>query len=237
MRIKLTKAYPQKIVFKNLEMQIQDGEIVCVLGSSGVGKTTLLNALARLIEFEGALEGVPEQVSYIFQNPRVLPHLTVEQNLLYVFEDRVSKEKVEEILQKSFLLECKDRKVKLLSGGERKRVSLARAFLSDAKLLLMDEPFSSLDTALKLQLISLFAKFWQEEKKTVVFVTHDIEEALMLADKIVVLKQGGEIKEFLIKREEFPSPYGAPNKLRAEILSELLTEETIQTKGVELCED
>lgn len=235
MRIKLTKTYPQKSVFKDFEMQIKDGEIVCILGSSGVGKTTLLNALARLIDFEGELEGVPEKVSYVFQTPRLLPHLTVKQNLFYALEG-VREEKIMEMLKKSYLLECQDRKTKLLSGGERKRVSLARAFLSDAKLLLMDEPFNSVDTALKLRLISLFAKLWQAEKKTVVLVTHDIEEALMLADKIVVLKQGGESKEFALTKQDFPAEYGAPNQLRAQILSELL-EESVDQKGATICVD
>ena len=237
MRIKLTKSYPQKVVFKNLELEFKDGEIICILGGSGVGKTTLLNALARLIDFDGTLEGVPEKVSYVFQTPRLLPHLTVKENLLYAFEERVSEEAIQTMLEKSFLLECKDRKAKLLSGGDRKRVSLARAFLSDASLLLMDEPFNSVDTALKLRLIDLFAKLWKEEQKTVVFVTHDIEEALMLADKIVVLKQGGEVKEFSVVRDEFPSKYGDKNELRTELVSELLKDESIENQGVKLCED
>ena len=237
MRIKLTKSYPQKLVFRDLELEFKDGEIICILGGSGVGKTTLLNALARLIDFEGTLEGVPENVSYVFQTPRLLPHLTVKENLLYAFEERVSEEAIQTMLEKSFLLECKDRKAKLLSGGERKRVSLARAFLSNARLLLMDEPFSSVDTALKLRLIDLFARLWAEEKKTVIFVTHDIEEALMLADKIVVLKQGGKVKEFLIERDQFPGKYGDKNEIRSELVSELLEEESIEVKGVKLCED
>lgn len=236
MRIKLTKIYPQKTVFKDFELEIKEGEIVCIVGGSGVGKTTLLNVLARLTDFEGSLDGVPDRVSYIFQTPRLLPHLTVEQNLLYAFEDRISLEEIQTMLKKSFLWECKDRKARLLSGGERKRVSLARAFLSDAKLLLMDEPFNSVDTALKLRLISLFAKLWKEEKKTVVFVTHDLEEALMLADKIVVLKQGGESKEFVLTKQDFPAEYGAPNQMRSQILSELL-EQSIEQKGATICAD
>ena len=165
-----------------------------------------------------------------------MPHLTVKQNLFYALEEGISEEKIVEMLEKSYLLECQDRKTKLLSGGERKRVSLARAFLSDAKLLLMDEPFNSVDTALKLRLISLFAKLWQAEKKTVVFVTHDLEEALMLADKIIVLKQGGESKEFTLTKQDFPAEYGAHNQLRAQILSELL-EESVDQKGATICVD
>lgn len=235
MRIKLTKRYPQKTIFNDFEMEIKKGEIVCILGGSGVGKTTLLNALARLIDFEGTFEDVPDRVSYVFQTPRLLPHLTVEKNLLYAFEDKVSLEKIQTILKKCFLWECKDRKVRLLSGGEKKRVSLARAFLSDAELLLMDEPFNSVDTALKLRLISLFAKLWQEEKKTVVFVTHDLEEALMLADKIVVLKRGGKMKEFTLSKQGFPAEYGAPNQTRSQILSELLEENG--EEGASICAD
>ena len=99
---------------------------------------------------------------------------------------------------------------------------MARAFLSDSKLLLMDEPFVSVDTSLKLRLIELFAKLWMENKKTVVFVTHDIEEALMVADKIILLTANSKQKEFIITRNHFPSNYGEENSLRAEILSKIL---------------
>jgi NitT/TauT family transport system ATP-binding protein len=91
------------------------------------------------------------------------------------------------------------------------------------------------DTALKLRLISLFAKLWQEEKKTVVFVTHDLEEALMLVDKIVVLKRGGQMKEFTLSKQGFPAEYGAPNQTRSQILSELLEENG--EEGARICAD
>ena len=222
MRIKITKNYQERELFKDFELEIEEGGILCILGESGVGKTTLLNALAGLIEFDGEVQGVPDQVAYVFQTPRLLPHLTVKENLLYALGNSVQEEKIAEMLEKCHLTECENRKVKTLSGGEKKRVALARAFLSKSKLLLMDEPFVSVDTALKLRLIELFAKLWQENKKTVVFVTHDIEEALMVADKIILLTANAKQKEFLVKRETFPSGYGEENSLRAEILSEIL---------------
>lgn len=222
MKIKITKNYSQKQLFDNFELELQKEEIVCVLGCSGVGKTTLLNAFAGLLEFEGELLEVPKQVAFVFQTPRLLPHLTVTENLRYAFEDRVSDEKIERMLEKCRLTECKNRKARLLSGGEKKRVALARAFLSESELLLMDEPFSSLDTALKLALIELFAELWKERKKTVLFVTHDLEEALMVANKIVVLKENTQKREFTANRERFPNAYGENNPLRAELLAEIL---------------
>lgn len=222
MKIKITKNYSQKQLFDNFELELQKEEIVCVLGCSGVGKTTLLNAFAGLLEFEGELLEVPKQVAFVFQTPRLLSHLTVKENLRYAFEDRLSDEKIERMLEKCRLTECKNRKARLLSGGEKKRVALARAFLSESELLLMDEPFSSLDTALKLALIELFAELWKERKKTVLFVTHDLEEALMVANKIVVLKENTQKREFTVNRERFPNAYGENNPLRAELLAEIL---------------
>ena len=128
MKIKITKNYSQKQLFDNFELELQKEEIVCVLGCSGVGKTTLLNAFAGLLEFEGELLEVPKQVAFVFQTPRLLPHLTVTENLRYAFEDRVSDEKIERMLEKCRLTECKNRKARLLSGGGEKARSVSKSF-------------------------------------------------------------------------------------------------------------
>lgn len=147
--------------------------------------------------------------------------MTVKQNLAYAGG---APEKIDDILEKTELIKCADKRPGELSGGEKQRVSLARAFLIPSELLLMDEPFSSLDTALKIRLTEVFARLWKSlpEKRTAVFVTHDLEEALMLADRIIVLKSGQVAADVSLKREVFPSAYAAPCEERQKLLSVLL---------------
>ncbi len=222
MKLCVSKEYPKKKLFENLELEIPENKILCVLGESGAGKTTLLNILAGLTNYEGSIEPKSEQSAYIFQTARLLPHLTVRENLHYTANETVTEKDIDEVLECFELKKFETRKARNLSGGEKQRVAMARAFLSSAELLLMDEPFSSLDIALKLRLISTFAKAWEKEKKTTVFVTHDIEEGLMLSDCIVILKNGKIASKFQVERKEFPSKYGATNELRTKILRSLL---------------
>ena len=128
------------------------------------------------------------------------------------------------ILKKIGLLAHKDKRPKQLSGGEKQRVSIARAFLSDAPLLLLDEPFASLDTALKIRLCEAFGQLWREKKPTVVLVTHDIEEALMLGHRIIVLDEGKIVCDCKVERGEggYPSSYGSVCKERDRLLSAIL---------------
>ncbi len=225
MNLRITKKYSEKVLFQDLALEIEENKILCLLGASGVGKTTLLNILAGLNDYEGGIEPKIDKVAYIFQTPRLLPHLTAEENLRYAAEDAVTKERIEYILQKLEIDECKARKARLLSGGEQRRVAIARAFLSSAPILLMDEPFASLDTALKIRLINVFAQLWSEQKKTTIFVTHDVEEALMLGDRIITLGKRGIVGDFLVKRTKFPSEYGTENELRTRLLNSMLQSE------------
>ena len=162
MRLQISKSYGETQVFDNFALEIADGEVLCVLGASGVGKTTLLNILAGLTDCVGEKEGIPDSVGYIFQEPRLLPNLTVKQNLFYT---GANAERIEETLRAVDLLAKVDKKPASLSGGEKQRVAIARAFLSDAELLLLDEPFSSLDMALKIRLWQVFARLWKQEKE------------------------------------------------------------------------
>lgn len=219
MKLKISKSYGEKKIFEDFSLDIKDGEVLCVLAESGAGKTTLLNILAGLTSYEGVIEDFPEKVGYIFQEPRLLPNLTVEENLRYV-GGRV--EFIDEILQKIGLFDVKDKRPNSLSGGEKQRVSIARAFLSDAKVLLLDEPFSSLDTALKIRLCRLFSKLWKEKKQTAIFVTHDIEEALMLSQRIVILKNRKIAKDFSLNGD-VPRDYGQNTQIKEEILKEILS--------------
>ena len=109
-----------------------------------------------------------------------------------------------------------------MSGGEKQRASFARAFLMDAPLLLLDEPFSSLDTARKIRLVKVFCELWQEKKPTAVFVTHDLEEAFMLAHRVVVLKGGQVVCDVLLPKCDLPRVYGATSPEKEEILKALM---------------
>ena len=220
MKLRISKSYGKQVVFDGLELEVEQGKILCVLGESGGGKTTLLNILAGLTAYEGVVENAPKKVGYIFQEPRLLHNLTVEQNLRYVGG---TPEKIDDLLQKTELTAQRDKKPRALSGGEKQRVAIARAFLSDGDVLLLDEPFSSLDTALKIRLASVFVSLWKEQKKTAVFVTHDIEEACMLAHRVVVLRKGKIVLD-LDMDGELPREYGKNSAAKEKILAALLGE-------------
>ena len=219
MKLRLSKSYGKQVVFDNFELEIQDGQIVCVLGESGGGKTTLLNILAGLTAYEGSIDGAPKRVGYIFQEPRLLPNLTVEGNLRYAGG---SQEKIDGLLEKTELTACRNKKPRALSGGEKQRVAIARAFLSGGDTLLLDEPFSSLDTALKIRLAGVFAALWETDKKTAIFVTHDIEEACMLAHRVVVLRGGKIVLDLDMGEGVLPRKYGEKSAKKEKILSALV---------------
>ena len=220
MKICVSKAYGEKKIFENLALEFADGEVVCVLGASGVGKTTLLRILAGLTSYEGEMDGLPACVGYAFQEPRLLPHLTVEQNLVYA-----GARNFERVLETTELSAHRRKYPRELSGGEKQRLALARAFAADAPLLLLDEPFSSLDTALKIRLWGVFARLWEEKKPTAVVVTHDLEEAWALGRRIVVLKDGKIAYDRRFDKKQYPALYGERSKEKDEILSLILGNE------------
>ena len=162
-----------------------------ILGGSGVGKTTLLNAIAGIKSYEGQIEGCEGGVSYIFQKDRLIPSISVYKNLDLILKG-VVKDKAERkrmIEQTAVDLEIFDVLKSLpseISGGQAQRVSMARAFLYPSDVMLLDEPFKALDTALKTRLIKQFAALQEKKNKTVVFVTHAIDECLLLADDYFV---------------------------------------------------
>lgn len=183
----LCKSYGDFKVYYNFNLDIKDGEITCILGESGSGKTTLLNCIARLTDFSGEI--TPVKCSYIFQEPRLVPNLTVYGNLALVTRDA---DKIERALAAVQMSEKKNSYPKTLSGGQSRRVAIARAFAYESDAVLMDEPFSSLDLRLKYEIIDVFSRILREHKKTVVFVTHDVDEAITLANRIIVIN-GGKI--------------------------------------------
>jgi NitT/TauT family transport system ATP-binding protein len=173
-------------VYENFNLQIEQGKITAILGESGSGKTTLLNAIAGLIEYKGEILGDYKQTSFVFQKEYLVPNLTVKENLQLVAKG-VDFDKE---LETFGVLDKKDEYPKNLSGGMARRVSILRGLIFPAKTLLLDEPFINLDLALKYHLINIIEERQKESAQTTILVTHDIKEATLLADRIIVVKKG-----------------------------------------------
>ena len=182
-------------VLEDLRLAVPRGEFLCILGPSGCGKTTLLNLIAGLDkDFEGrvAWSGptvAAPRIGYVFQEPRLLPWLTVIQNVELVLAEAGEADPafLEHLLEVAGLVGFRDVHPQRLSLGLARRAALVRAFAIKPDLLLMDEPFVSLDRPTAERLRSLLIRIWAERPTTVVFVTHDLDEALQLADRIVQL--------------------------------------------------
>lgn len=212
----LSKSYADTQVYKDFNLNLNEGQITCLLGSSGSGKTTLLNAVAGLTAYEGSITKL--KCSYIFQTPQLIPNLTVFGNLALVCKN---EDKITSILDRVGLREKAKSYPVNLSGGEAQRVAIARAFLYKSDILLMDEPFASLDIKLKKQIIELFFEMWKEDGRTVLAVTHDIDEAVAIAQRVIVLSKGVIISDF-IPESPVPRPIYKGGVLREKLVDLLL---------------
>jgi NitT/TauT family transport system ATP-binding protein len=190
----LTKKFHNKTVFDNFSIDMEENNISCILGASGIGKSTLIKLLSGLDRHDsGEIEGIGhKEFSYIFQEPRLLPWLNVYDNIDFILKGVYSdKEKRKRIILENLKLVNLESSTSLfpneLSGGMMQRLSIARAFSYPSKILFMDEPFSGLDIKLKMSVMDSFRTIWTQSSKTVVFITHDIDEAIFLADKIYIL--------------------------------------------------
>lgn len=195
-------------VIKDLNLEIKDNEFICIIGPSGCGKSTLLKMLAgfekptsgRIMYNGQEVKSVGYERAMVFQEDAVFPWLKVRDNVEYGLKVRnvpveARKESVNKFIETVGLKGFEEAWPKELSGGMKKRVDLARVLANNPETILMDEPFGALDAMTKEMLQEELVKIWEKSKKTIVFVTHDIEEALFLADRIVVLqhiKNGGE---------------------------------------------
>lgn len=246
---KVGKTYPNTIkrTLKDIDLTVEDGEFICIVGPSGCGKTTLLNLVAGLeqpTKGEILLDGEPitgpgaDRV-VMFQDAALYPWLNVLENVMLGMEFiGVPKEerqsRAEHYLKLVHLLEFQKYPIHQLSGGMRQRVSLARALSMDSKLLLMDEPFSALDKQTTNMLRAELEQIWLETHKTVLFVTHSVEEAVYFADRIVVLSENpGQIKEIM------PCSLKRPRKIDEEeflhVRQKLL--ESVQKEAVKIARE
>ncbi|GAA0827065.1 ABC transporter ATP-binding protein [Clostridium tertium] len=204
------KSYKNNVILEDFNLNIEDGNLVVLIGSSGCGKTTLLKMINRLIEStsgEILVNGknikemdpilLRRSIGYVIQQTGLFPHMTVKENIEII--PKLMGKTQEEIDQKTIDLlnmvglepeKYSDRYPVELSGGQQQRVGVARAFAADAEIILMDEPFSALDPITRAELQEELFNIQKEYRKTIVFVTHDMDEAINLADKICILKEG-----------------------------------------------
>ena len=194
------KYYGNTEVLNNFSVTVKTEEIVCIIGPSGCGKSTILNLISGLVEpSAGEVANYSTAISYVFQEDRLLPWRNVYENI-HIVNQNCSTKNCLNLIKDVGLQGFEGHYPSELSGGMRQRCSLARAFNFEADLLLMDEPFKSLDYNLRIEMISLLLKLWDSTKKTIVFVTHEIDEALLLGDRIVLLSSRPTkiVKEFKI---------------------------------------
>jgi osmoprotectant transport system ATP-binding protein len=219
----LTKKYGDNVILNNINLNISEGEFLVILGPSGCGKTTLLKIINALIDFEKGEVYIKDtlqkdwdpiklrrNIGYVIQQTGLFPHLTIAQNISYVLDlQKISEDKkrirAEELINLvgmdiSFL----DRYPGELSGGQKQRVGVARAIAADPEIILMDEPFGAVDEVVRKNLQEELKQLQIRLKKTIVFVTHDIDEAIKLGDRIVIMNNGkieqsGSPEDFLLK--------------------------------------
>ena len=196
---------PHVVALSDVSLEVAPGEIVALVGSSGCGKTTLLRLVAGLdapTRGTVALEGEPVRaphpaIGFVFQEPRLLPWLTVAQNVGFGLMDRPAGERndrVDAALLRVGLAGYGERWPRELSGGQAQRVSILRALVTEPKVLLMDEPFSALDALTRGTLQEEARRLCRESGQTVVMITHDVDEAIYLADRIVLMTNGPEAR-------------------------------------------
>lgn len=224
-------SYPDKEIYKNFNTVFPGGKINVVLGASGVGKTTLLNALTGLSGFDGEIENMPKNVSYIFQSDKLVKTISVEKNLDFVLKnvipDKIARKN--SIYDMAKLLEISDVLKRLpteISGGQAQRVQMVRAFLYPSEVMLLDEPFKGLDVSLKTRLIKKFLELWGRDGRTVVLVTHDVYDALLMGDKVFVLSGSpADIvyeTELTVEKSERNLTDAAVTKYRDEIVNKII---------------
>ncbi len=186
----LHKSFNEVKLFDNFNIEIKENTITCILGPSGCGKTTLLNMISGSEpNNSGIFNGFNDKIlSYIFQEPRLVPWKTVKENISFVLK-KADSELISKYIRLVNLDEFADYYPNKLSGGMKQRVAIARAFAYPSDLILMDEPLKALDIKLKLNLINSFRKIWQFDKRTVIFVTHDIDEALLLGNDVYIFSK------------------------------------------------
>src|SRR3984893_5353508 len=186
----LRRAYGSRIVIENLNLRIERGEFVVLLGESGCGKTTLLRALAGLDPIDGGRIVAPRRPAVVFQEHRLLPWESLWRNVSLGLQTSDARQRATAALAEVGRAERLDDWPRNLSGGQAQRVALARALVQEPELLLLDEPFAALDALTRIRMHDLVREFVANHRPGVLLVTHDVDEAIALADRILVMRDG-----------------------------------------------
>ena len=222
-------------VLRDINLSVNEGEFVCILGPSGCGKSTLLNIVGGFLQpSEGEVSIDGERVTrpdprriFVFQERGVFPWLTVEQNIafgLFRVSEAEKRERIRRYVELVGLGGFEKAYPRQLSGGMKQRLEVARALAVDPDVLYLDEPFGALDSITRLGMRRELLRIWQAEKKTILFVTHDIEESVQLADRVVIMSQRpGRVRRVLDIDIAHPRDLSAPRylELRDTIFSEI----------------
>ena len=224
----LSRAFGGRVVLDGVDLDIAPGEFVAMLGVSGTGKSTLLRALAGLDrEVTGELS-VPGPVAVAFQEPRLLPWRRVLANVALGLRVPDAGAVAGRALEEVGLTERAGAWPLTLSGGEAQRAALARALVREPSLLLLDEPFSALDALTRIAMHRLVLRLWERHRPAVLLVTHDVDEALILADRVLVLASGRIVFSGPV---EVPRPRDRDNPGLTALRHRLLTELGVNTEG------
>lgn len=223
----LSRSFGERAVIDDLQLDIRPGEFVALLGRSGCGKSTLLRILAGLDRDIDGTVLVPRRKAVAFQAPRLMPWKRVWRNVLLGLPGKPERDVAERALDEVGLGHRTDAWPKTLSGGEAQRASLARALVREPDLLLLDEPFGALDALTRIKAQRLVGELWQQRGCAVLLVTHDVEEAVLLADRVLVMNDGVIAHEARIDLER-PRDLTDPRfaELRAELLHRLGVDES-----------
>ena len=182
------KSFGTTTVLHNVRLQLHDREVISLLGPSGCGKSTLLRIVAGLEkDYQGQLNRTADEVAFVFQEPRLMPWLTVEQNIGFSDDKHFDKAWVAQLIDEVGLSGFAQALPKALSGGMAQRVAIARGLYSHPKVLLLDEPFSAVDAFTRMKLQDLLLQLAQRHAIALLLVTHDVDEALYLSDRVLVM--------------------------------------------------
>ena len=207
----ITKSFNKKMILDNISFNLEEHKLLCILGASGSGKSTLLNILGGFLypdsgqiiinnEDVTKLPAEDRPTSTVFQSYGLFPNMTVFENITYGLKiKKINKKQIEEIgdkyLELVSLTELKNQNVEKISGGQKQRCAVARALIVEPKLCLLDEPFSNLDLNLRVKLRKEIKQIQKKVGTTMIFVTHDIEEAISISDKIIILHDNKIVAE------------------------------------------
>ncbi len=218
----VTRRFGERNVLDQIDLTLRSSEFIAVLGPSGTGKTTLLRILSGLDSADGGSVRLATSRSVMFQEPRLVPARKVWENVVLGERSRSAEAAALRALDEVGLAPLAQAWPKTLSGGEAQRVALARALVHEPKLLLLDEPFASLDALTRIRMHDLVLQLWTRHRPAVVLVTHDVDEAILLADRVLVLANGKIALDVQVELDR-PRRKTHPHfdKLRSRLLAQL----------------